>query len=101
MTQTSASDESADFGQALADELREQREKRGLTRRQIEDETRLGRSTVQRIENGQRPADAIQLAKIVKAIALLDAPEFPVLTVGEVVQRAEGRMVTVRPKSLP
>lgn len=99
MTQTTPVPDAADFGVALGHALRKAREDRGLVRQQIEDATSLGRSTIQRIENGSRPADAVQLAKIVAAINDLDAPEFPVLSIREVVERAE--MGMVRTQSRP
>lgn len=100
MTQTTPTSDAADFGAALGLALRKAREDRGIVRQQVEDEAKLGRSTIQRIENGSRPADAVQLAKIVAAINVLDAPEFPVLSIREVVERAEAGMVRTRSRSM-
>lgn len=87
------------FAQAIGHELRDLREQRGLTRHQVEDASGLSRSTVQRIENGQRAADAVQLARIVGAIDSLDSPDFPAVTVSLVVTRAEA-MVRSRSRAM-
>lgn len=89
MTQTTPAHDAQRFVTALGVVLRGHREARGLTRAQIEQHTGMGRSTVQRIENGVRPADVVQLSQIVNAINAMQRPGFPRVTVAGVLAEAE------------
>lgn len=87
------SDDAALFGAAIGRALRQKRQARGLTRAQIEKHSGLGRSTVARIESGERAADSVQLAKFVLAINALQDDDLPPLLVSAVVALAEAEVM--------
>jgi transcriptional regulator with XRE-family HTH domain len=58
----------AAINRAVGDKLRGLRAQRRLTRAQVQKMTGLGRSTLQRFENGERSPDLHQLALILRAL---------------------------------
>ncbi len=58
----------AAINKAVGDKLRGLRSERRLTRSQLQQMTGLGRSTLQRFENGERSPDLHQLALILRAL---------------------------------
>lgn len=75
----------AAINRAVGDKLRGLRAERRLTRLQVQKMTGLGRSTLQRFENGERSPDLHQLALILQA---LDMPmsEFVAAALGDVLK---------------
>lgn len=56
--------ERSPHSQAIADQIKAERARRGLTQREVYDAIDMARMTYIRIENGARVADVTQLAKI-------------------------------------
>lgn len=100
MTQTTPAHGAAQFGPALGLALRDVREGRGLTRAQIQAASGLARSTIARIELGERAADMEQLARYVMAVNALQDPDIPPVTISAVVARAEAALAARRTVSV-
>lgn len=52
----------------IGDEVRVARARRKMSRAALSDQTGLSAKTIQRIENGERPADVSQMAAICEAL---------------------------------
>ena len=84
MTHAEPTPEVAAFVRAVAAQIRAERAAAGVTRDEITERTGIGRSTLYRIERGERVPDMVQLAQIASALPV---------TVQQIVQRASNRMV--------
>lgn len=85
MTHTEPSPDVAAFARAIAEQIKAERAAAGVTRDEITDATGIARSTLYRIERGERVPDMIQLAQIASALPV---------SVDVIVARAVDRMTT-------
>lgn len=76
--------EAAAFARAVSEQIRAERAAAGVTREQITEATKIGRSTLYRIERGERVPDMVQLAQIASVLPV---------TVEQIIARATERMV--------
>lgn len=62
--------ERSEFSQAVADQIKAERARRGLTQQQVFEPAGMARMTYVRIENGTRVADVTQLSRIAEVFGM-------------------------------
>lgn len=83
MATTRSPDDMSDYARAFAAEIRAERSAQGMTQAQLAKSSRLGLSTIGRIEKEQRDASTTQLWQICRALGM---------TITELSERAEDRL---------